>query len=156
MPMRPFPILFLLACVPAFSQDTFGQDNGTPLPDNAGQRFENVLKLRLGDILSPQRLEPAAAFSLGPLLMINAAKNCSIPLLKASPLSTPVPMPGAAPGVTLPNGSPAGAGTLDRMTIVAPAPACRTVATGPSTAPATPLFRTPGAVRILPLPGARP
>ena len=140
--MRTTLILLVLAGAPAFCQDVAvpGMDVAVPSPDGLNQKLNDNVRQRLNDILNP--LQPKPSVVKAPQLLrfgqprwmeLTSAGPCSIPLLNAVAPGKPVPMPNAqnAPHVLKP---------MDRMSIAAPAPACRgnfREMPSPSGAPAT-------------------
>lgn len=121
--MRSSLILLVLACGPAFCQN-----DPSASPDTTAQKFNDNLRQRINDILNPQNARnPGGVVSSGPRLPQFAAvarpmQACSIPLLNVVAPGTPVHMPNMMPRTT-PRVMPVPP-TLDRMSIVVPAPAC--------------------------------
>jgi len=116
----------VLACAPAFCQD-----DAITAPGSVGQKLNDNLRQRLNDILNPQHVQASGIVTTPQVLRLKPLPNmalsvggvCSIPLLSAVAPGKPVPMPTAGsrqigPGQTnMPR-------PIDRMKIVAPAPAC--------------------------------
>jgi hypothetical protein len=119
--MRFALVLFVFACGPVFCQD-----NAIPAPNGVGQKLNDNLRQRLDDILDSQGLHGTGIvtqpqlFRLRPpqLMRLTSSATCSIQLLNVSAPGKPVPMPKVGPkpsDLSKP---------IDRMSIVAPAPAC--------------------------------
>lgn len=117
--MRAISLVFTLACVPVFAQQVAPQPDPRSVPQPswtaqlpAHSKAMQDLQRRLFPKLNGQPLVTRP----GPLLArIRSDGACSIPLLKAAPAGTPVPMPKLTPPQ----------GPIDRLTPnTVPAPAC--------------------------------
>jgi hypothetical protein len=122
--MRSILTLIALACMPAICQPALCQDD-------AAQKLNDNLRQRLTEILNPQAEVSGNTAAPRPLRMIASSPTpqlCSIPLLDVTAPGRPVPMPNLKPRNPTATLRPE-----DRMSIVVPAPACKTPA--PATKP---------------------
>ena len=139
MTIRPVLILFVLASTPAFCQDSLNDLSGG-------------LKQRLADILRNKQIQSLGVIPANRLFasaQFGGSGLCSIPLLSVAAPGKPVPMPNMVP-----KANPEASGTLDRMKIVAPAPACTSAM--PGVTPNVRLYSVPPSVRLLPVPSTKP
>jgi hypothetical protein len=123
--VRSTLILFVVACGSAFCQD-----NVSPWLDNLNQKPNGDLNLRLADVLNAQHAQPPVNLVVPRPFSVTAsaplARVCSIPLLNVVAPGKPVPMPNVGQRRVNPFqvNSPNAPRPMDRMSVVAPAPAC--------------------------------